>query len=346
MTTVCAISIMVLAGLLLAEPPAVEPTPSAIGDDRQLAKEAFDSGLLAVTAGEYQAAVDSFERAYSLRPHPVTLFNLALALEKAQRLPEAWEVFEAVIDLVESDAERREVRRHMREIATQIAILEVHATPLVRLCLDGADMPRDQNRNLRLALAPAVHTLVLDHHEMTVELEPGDQRVLLLEGSEKFVEHRRKPSPLVPAMIGTAIGAGGLASGLAVGAAVTNDSQLRTGLASGAAASAGLAVAASVVALLLHTRSVKEAEEIDDPDLPGCPGSPELEQRIDLRLAPTIRRPAAFTLQRPDLQRPDLQRPGLEGLAAVSTGKLAGIQPRRSESRPHVANQTASEPES
>jgi tetratricopeptide (TPR) repeat protein len=314
---------MVLAAILLAEPPT---QPDA--DERQRAKEAFDKGLAAVADGEFQTAVDSFEQAYSLRPHPVTLFNLALALEKADRLPEAWEVFETVIDLVESDAERREVRRHMRAIATKIAILEVHATPRVRLCLDGGDMPRDEDDRNRLALHPGEHALLLDDHELRVDLEPGDQRVLLLEDSHLWIEGRRR-SPLMPAMIGTAIGTGSLALGLGIGAATADDPRARTGLAASAATSAGLAVAASVVALLIETRVLREPKRKGEPVTPDCPGSEQLEQRIDLRLAPTIRRPAEFS--RLELV-PRMPIP----TADPAYPQLASIAPRRSEARPHV----------
>ena len=320
MTFVCAMGL----AILLAEPAR---TPSA--DDRQEAKRAFDLGLSAVAAGEFETAVDSFERAYSLRPHPVTLFNLALALEKAERLPEAWEIFESVIDLVESDAERREVRRHMRAIAAKIAVLEVHATPRHRLCLDGADMPRDENDHLRLALAPSEHILLLDDHELHVELEPGDQRVLLLEDSEMMIEGRRR-SPLMPAMIGSAIATGGLALGLGVGAATSQDPQVRTGLAAGAASSAGLAAVAGVIALLIETRVIREPDRERETDDARCPGAAEIEQRIDLRLAPTIRRPVEFS-------RLELV-PNLPIPTAPSEGpRLAGIQPRRSDARPHIA---------
>jgi hypothetical protein len=323
MTSVCA---MVLAAILLARP--VEPSePSA--DDRQLAKEAFDKGLAAVASSEFEVAVDSFERAYTLRPHPVTLFNLALALEKAERLPEAWEVFEAVIDLVESDAERREVRRHMRAIAAKIAILEVHATVRYRICLDGSPMPRDENDDLRLALEPAEHVLLLDDHELHIQLEPGDQRVLLLEDSDLLIEGRRR-SPIMPAMIGTAIGSGGLALGLGIGAAAVDDPRARTGLAAGAATSAGLAVIASVVALLVETRIVEESNK-RDPEKPRCPGTPELDQRIDLRLAPTIRRPAEYTRLELDPSMP------IPTEARPAKPRLAGIAPQRGHARPHVA---------
>lgn len=319
MTSGSAIATLVLAARLLAE-----PQPS--GEVRQQAKEAFDLGLAAVADAEYELAVESFERAYSLRPHPVTLFNLALALEKAERLPEAWEIFEAVIDLVESDAERREVRRHMRAIATKIAILEVHATPKRRLCLDGADMPRDENDLLQLALEPGEHLLVLDDHELRVELEPGDQRVLLLEQGDELIEGRRR-SPLMPAMIGTAIGTGGLALALGGAAAGVDDADLRTGLAAGAATSAGLALVAGVVAMLIDREVIRPRDEHGTPAPRECPGSPALEQRIDLRLAPTIRRPAEFAW---------LDRPASMPVPPAPALTLQGIAPRRSDARPNL----------
>src|SRR5690242_8814364 len=114
-----------LAGMFAAPPPdseepdAVDLPPSADAPEpgaRETAKQAFDAGLTAVAAGEYEVAISAFERAYRLRPHTVTLFNLALALEKAGRRPEAWELFDDIVDVVESNAERREVRRHMRAI--------------------------------------------------------------------------------------------------------------------------------------------------------------------------------------------------------------------------------------
>lgn len=313
------VSVIVLVAPLLAEP---QPQPSE--DVRQQAKEAFDQGLVAVGNAQFELAVASFERAYSLRPHPITLFNLALALEKADRLAEAWEVFEAVIDLVESDAERREVRRHMRAISSKIALLEIQAEPKRRLCLDGAPMPRDEHDDLKLALAPGKHAILLDDHEIEVELEPGDQRVLLLEQSEELIEGRRR-STLMPAMIGTAIGTGGLALGLGGAAAGVDDPDTRTGLAAGAATGAGLALVAGVVALLIEREVIREPRPNEVLAPRECPGSTLFDDRIDLRLAPTIRRPAAFSY---------LERPSMPIPAPTPKLTLGGIAPRRSDARP------------
>lgn len=284
-------------------PSAGQPvqSPDAERDDpREIAKQAFDEGLTAVASGEFERAVTSFERAYGLRPHPVTLFNLALALEKAKRLPEAWELFDDIIDTVESNAERREVRRHMRTIEAEIAIVEIDAHPRQRLCIDGLDMPKGETSEYRLALDPGRYDMLLDEHAFSVEFQAGDRRVMLLDRADVLVPSQRK-SVLMPAMVGTAIGTGSLALALGIGAAASKDDLAQTRLAASAATSAGLAVAASVVVLLLETRV------ITDPTLtypersnlsPGttCPGSPTLERRLDLRIGPTLGRPAEYAI--------------------------------------------------
>jgi hypothetical protein len=285
---------------LLAAPPqsqlAYGPEPSGtseLEDDREAAKAAFDRGLAAVARGEYQTAVAEFEQAYRIRPHPVTLFNLALALEKAGRLPESWELFDAVLDVVESDAERREVRRHMRTIGNEIAIVEIDAQPRRRLCIDGIAMPVGETSDYRLAVEAGRHQLLLDDHEFEVEFTAGDRRVLLLDDAEDFVDQRRR-GPLMPAMVGVTIGSGALAVGLGIGAAVSTRESTRTGLAAGAAGSAGVAVVAGLVALLIETRTIADPTAEPRDRARKCPGSEQLERRLDLQLAPTITRPVEF----------------------------------------------------
>lgn len=273
--------------------PAGNPVSNETSDDRAEARQAFDRGLEAVSRGEFEAAVAAFEQAYRIRPHPVTLFNLALALEKANRLPEAYELFDAVLDVIDSDAERREVRRRMRMIANEIAILEIDARPRRRLCLDGVAIPAGKTSNYRLATEPGRHRLLLDDHEFDVELLAGDRRVLLLDEADALVDDRRR-GPLMPAMIGLTIGGGALAVGLGAGAAVATGEQTRIGLAAGAAGSAGLAVAAGIVALLIETRTITDPS--GEPPVHGrsCPGSPQLEDRLDFQLESLIDRPAEF----------------------------------------------------
>lgn len=302
-----------LAEMLGPEPDASagEASESIDGeldeDDREAAKQAFDDGLTAVAADEYAQAVASFEHAYELRPHPVTLFNLALALEKSERLPEAWTLFDDVVDIVDSNAERREIRRHMRAIADQIAVVEVDASPQRRLCIDGLAMPAGETSDYRFAVDPGAHEFILDDHVFPIDLDAGDRRVLLLDDADELLGGRRD-GPLMPAMIGTSIGTGALALALGIGAAAVDQPTTKTGLAAGAATSAGLAVAAGVVALLIQTKTIRDPSvrtQLDDGA--ACPGSPVLEQRLDLRLGPTIERPPEFALlPAPSMPVPDL----------------------------------------
>lgn len=283
-----------------------QPAP-AEDERRAAAKQAFDEGLQAVADEEFTAAVDAFERAYELRPHPVTLFNLALALEKAERLPEAWELFDTVVELVDSDAERRDIRRHMRAIEPQIAIVEIDANPRRRMCIDGFTMPAGQTSDFRLAVAPGTHDFILDDQHFSVDFQAGDRRVLLLDDVDEIVNGRRR-GPLMPTMMGLTIGTGALAFGLGVGSAAAREPATKTGLAVGAGVSAGIAVGAGIVTLLLDRRVIPDPAANRRHRGPACPGSPELEDRLDRRLSPAIERPAEFALDfEPKLPVPERQ---------------------------------------
>ncbi|MFO7564460.1 MAG: hypothetical protein R6X02_17570 [Enhygromyxa sp.] len=319
-----------------ARAPSESSESSELDSERAAAKRAFDRGLDAVARGHFEAAVAAFEEAYRTRPHPVTLFNLALALEKAERLPEAYGLFDAVVDVVESDAERREVRRHMRTIANEIAIVEIDARPRRRLCLDGVTIPAGKTSDYRLAIEPGRHRMVLDDHEFDVEFTAGDRRVLLLDDADALVEGRRR-GPLMPAMVGVTIGGGALAVGLGIGAALVTHDQTRTGLAAGSAGSAGLAVAAGIVALLLETRRIEDPGGGPSKRGRGCPGSPELERRLDLQLGPMVERPAEFAeLGGPAIPMPIPPAPPSTQPSAIAAEfpHPRSIVPPRAEARP------------
>jgi|GEM_PF-3361196 len=261
-------------------------------DQREAAKQAFNQGLAAVASGEFNAAVASFERAYTLRPHPVTLFNLALALEKAGRLPEAWELFDDAIDVVESNAERREIRRHMLAIANEIAIVEISAQPKRRLCIDGFAMPESKTNNYRLSVDPGRHQVLLDDHQLEFEFAAGERRVLLIDDTTQSEERRQHRAS--PALLGVSVGTATLALGLGIGAAISTDPS-QTGLAAGAAGSAGAAVATGLAVLLLEARQTRKAAgKRSSPARRDCPNDATNEPRLDLRLKPTIERPASF----------------------------------------------------
>lgn len=285
-----------------AETPEVEPPED---DTKAAAKAAFDEGLAAAAAGEFEAAIAHFGRAQQLRPHPTTLFNLAFALERAGRLPEAWALFDAILDTVDSQTERSDVRTRMQAIEGRIAVLEVSAEPRERLCVDGHDMPQ-VGGSYRVALEPGDHTLLLDAKEVQARLHAGERRVLLLDARVPPPSATPPPRPRsIPAMAGLASGTGALALGLGVGSILATEQPpgLKLGLGAGAAASAGVAMGAGLAALLLDRRFERRVQgqpprrkrrrEVDRAPA-ACPGSPELDDRVDLELLPDIIQPASF----------------------------------------------------
>ncbi|EDM77039.1 hypothetical protein PPSIR1_16100 [Plesiocystis pacifica SIR-1] len=302
------------AGAGQASPPAAGADPEAPrapgakapkDDNKAAAKAAFDEGLAAAAAGEFEAAIAHFGRAQQLRPHPTTLFNLAYALERAGRLPEAWALFDAILDTVDSQTERSDVRTRMQAIEGRIAVLEVSAEPRERLCIDGHDMPQ-VGGSYRVALEPGDHTLLLDAKEVQARLHAGERRVLLLDARVPPPSATPPPRPRsIPAMAGLASGTGALALGLGVGSILATEQPpgLKLGLGAGAAASAGVAMGAGLAALLLDRRFERQVQglpprrkrrrEVDRAPA-ACPGSPSLDDRVDLELLPDIIQPASF----------------------------------------------------
>ncbi|NVB42231.1 tetratricopeptide repeat protein [Pseudenhygromyxa sp. WMMC2535] len=348
------LALMAITGVL-APPSEDAPVPTAeapdqpAGDSRSAAKQAFDEGLDAAAKGNYETAIAAFMRAHELHPHPVTLFNLALTLEKAQRLPEAWELFDEVVTVVESAAERREIRRHMQAIEAQIAIVEVTASPRSRLCIDGVAMPKHEGASHRLAVEPGRHELLLDAHPFPLEIQAGERRVLLLDAGGSGPDSPRGRA--VPALLGTTVGAGALGLGLGIGAATSRDGDVQLGLASGAAASAGVAMITGLTALLIERRIArgrppksskskskskssksKSSKSKGREAAVSCPGSPTLEQRIDLQLDTATAHPVTFAagaLPPPAIPGVQLaERPFPRGHAAPREPAEAPLTPR------------------
>ena len=266
---------------------ASQQSVDAGADATDAAKDAFDAGLSAVASGEFEAAVEAFEQAYRLRPHPVALFNLALALERAERYVEAWELFHATLPLVESKKEREEIRAHLGELDEHVAVLRVEAMAHERLCIAGADFPTTSDGEYRVALAPGSHELLLDASEIGIELQPGEHRFMVLDNRRAEPSRERR---LGPAMTGVAIGAGLAGVGLGVGAALVEPRPLQVGFGAGAAAAAGLAVGASIIALVAQRKKKRRRAR----ERLACPGAPGLGERIDLRLVPMVELPAEF----------------------------------------------------
>ena len=83
-------ALLALAALLGA---ALAPAP-ARADESAEAKESFFTAEAYYRKGDYKQAVLNYERAYSLKPHPSVLYNIAECYERLSEFQRATENYE------------------------------------------------------------------------------------------------------------------------------------------------------------------------------------------------------------------------------------------------------------
>jgi hypothetical protein len=157
-----------------SQPASPETAPGSTAD----ARAAFERGVAAMDEGRYADAVRAFEESYRLRPEPVVLYNLGLALRGAGRSLEAIDAFE----------------RYLRGRAAGTAS---PTEPELR-----AEITRLQGTlvMLNVEVRPAGATVYVDGRPQTlaggaVRLDPGDH---VIEVSAEGYVSRRRPVTLSP----------------------------------------------------------------------------------------------------------------------------------------------------
>lgn len=66
-------------------PAIAQPSGATVKTPREVAREYVDAGVVAQKNGDYDTAIDLFEKANKLSPHPVSLFNIAQVHRLAAR---------------------------------------------------------------------------------------------------------------------------------------------------------------------------------------------------------------------------------------------------------------------
>lgn len=122
---------LVVALLLAWAHPALgqsETSPGCDADAAECGKRAFDDGIEAYRAKKYSEASEHFKTAYELRPHPVVLFNWALAESRLEKYVEALEHFEKVLADPETPSDLRATIDEEKAIAERnVGTIEVDA---------------------------------------------------------------------------------------------------------------------------------------------------------------------------------------------------------------------------
>jgi tetratricopeptide (TPR) repeat protein len=153
-------------GLLFASAVAVMPRAcvraQAQGADAHDPKALFERGVADYAAGQYAAALASFQEAFRLRPHPLVNVNIANCYDKLGKPREALFHFQRFL---ESDAgtpvQRGEVKAAVERLKQQIGKLNLRITP------DGALAILDSGEQRK---APILDPVQLEAGKHTIEV--------------------------------------------------------------------------------------------------------------------------------------------------------------------------------
>ena len=120
----------------LAQVPAAGGAASA--DDRKQAAKDFAEGDRAFKDGDFRQAAESYERAYRRVPHHSALWNAARAWHRAGELARAANLYARYLREAPPNArDRNSAQRAVNDLSNRLARLEIHATDVGALKVDG-----------------------------------------------------------------------------------------------------------------------------------------------------------------------------------------------------------------
>lgn len=141
-------------------------------DTDQCAREAFDAGVKAFQAEDYETALAYFRKAFAYRPHPAIGLNLALAEAKTGLLLEAVERFDEVIAHPEASEKLKDNARRERELVAgslAVLMLDLETNGSATATVDGEPMAGDPP---------------------TARLNPGLHHIRVTEGSKVLLDRK------------------------------------------------------------------------------------------------------------------------------------------------------------
>ena len=144
------VCLMLLAAVGTIAVPAVAVAQTAARiDKKQVAKQYVEAGLAAQSAGDYDAAVTFYSKAYELVPHPTLIFNLAQAHRLAGRIELALSLYRRYLAEEPNGPQAKTARELVGEI-------EAHKADEARLAETArkADDARKADEARRAAEAP------------------------------------------------------------------------------------------------------------------------------------------------------------------------------------------------
>jgi hypothetical protein len=128
-------TVLVLAIVLGAAVPAAAQ-PSA--DDRAEAKKAFKRAEAAEKRKDWRTAIDEYQRAYELAPHPYVLYNIALDYERLEEFRDAATFYRRYLDEQPDASDRARVEKLITTLRARPGTVTVTSdTPGAAVLVDG-----------------------------------------------------------------------------------------------------------------------------------------------------------------------------------------------------------------
>ena len=135
--------------------------PARADDHKARAAEMFAEAQAAEARGQWRAAIDAYEAAYQLSPHPSVLYNIAIDHERLEEYRDAAIQFLRYLDLSPRADDRDRVLARVRALRLRPSRVSVASRPdNARILVDGVDRGQAP---LILALAGGIaHQLVAE----------------------------------------------------------------------------------------------------------------------------------------------------------------------------------------
>lgn len=180
--------------------------PAAAQDDKAQARALFGDGVSAFDRGDYAAALQSFQGAYRLAPHPAVRVNMANCFEQLGKYVEAAFNYERFLQESGSDVppeQRAEVEAAIQRLNGKIGTLFITTEPGdAALSVDGEPTARVPGTGLKLSAG--THTLRATRpgyvaSERMLQVDGGAERSISLSLYPAAIEPEAAPPASEPA---------------------------------------------------------------------------------------------------------------------------------------------------
>jgi hypothetical protein len=168
MRPLLAIAAMSICGIVATSPQAAAPS-----EDQ--AFERFEAGEVQFKAGHFDAAAALFEEAYTLKPDPAYLFNVALSFEKQGRWALAVQHYERFLEAHGDVPNAPDVRRRLEAARTSRAA--TRAVISIQTVPSGAQVVAETHPDVAPCESPC--DLRVDPGPVTLVLTRGNARAIV-----------------------------------------------------------------------------------------------------------------------------------------------------------------------